>query len=96
MKRQNSQPIGNVLQELLQDELFCQKLNETRLIEAWGKKVGEDARSKMTSIYIKNGILYVKITSPALKSDLRMRTTEYVQELNQEIGCEVIQDIKFL
>ena len=96
MKRQNSQPIGNVLQELLQDELFCQKLNETRLIEAWEKKVGEDARSKMTSIYIKNGILYVKITSPALKSDLRMRTTEYVRELNQEIGCEVIQDIKFL
>ncbi|MBO4530121.1 MAG: DUF721 domain-containing protein [Paludibacteraceae bacterium] len=96
MKRQNSQSIGNVLQELLQDDLFCKKLNETKLIESWRKMVGENVQSKMTSIYIKNEILYVTITSPALKSDLRMRTTEYVRELNQEIGCEVIRDIKFL
>lgn len=96
MKRQNSQSIGNVLQELLQDDLFCKKLNETKLIESWGKMVGENVQSKMTSIYIKNEILYVTITSPALKSDLRMKTAEYVRELNQEIGCEVIRDIKFL
>jgi len=96
MKRQNSQSIGNVLQELLQDDLFCKKLNETKLIESWRKMVGENVQTKMTSIYIKNEILYVTITSPALKSDLRMRTTEYVRELNQEIGCEVIRDIKFL
>lgn len=96
MKRQNSQPIGNVLQELLQDDLFCKKLNETKLIESWRKMVGENVQSKMTSIYIKNEILYVTITSPALKSDLRMKIAEYVRELNQEIGCEVIRDIKFL
>ncbi|MBO7636524.1 MAG: DUF721 domain-containing protein [Paludibacteraceae bacterium] len=96
MKRQNSQSIGNVLQELLQDDLFCKKLNETKLIESWRKMVGENVQSKMTSIYIKNEILYVTITSPALKSDLRMKTAEYVRELNQEIGCEVIRDIKFL
>lgn len=96
MKRQNSQSIGNVLQELLQDDLFCKKLNETKLIESWGKMVGENVQSKMTSIYIKNEILYVTITSPALKSDLRMKTAEYVRKLNQEIGCEVIRDIKFL
>ena len=96
MKRQNSQSIGNVLQELLQDDLFCKKLNETKLIESWRKMVGENVQTKMTSIYIKNEILYVTITSPALKSDLRMKTAEYVRELNQEIGCEVIRDIKFL
>lgn len=96
MKKQDSQTIANVLQELLQEDRFCQKLNETKLIESWGEIVGEVVKTRTDDIYIKNKILFVKIQSPALKSDLRMKTSDLIQSLNRSVGCNVIQDIRFL
>ncbi|MEE3484105.1 MAG: DUF721 domain-containing protein [Bacteroidales bacterium] len=93
MQRQEVKLIGSVLQELLQEERFSQKLNETRLIASWGKIVGETVGAYTEKIYVKNKILYVKITLPAVKSDLMMQMEEIKQKLHQEVGCEVIDEI---
>ncbi len=93
MQRQEVKLIGSVLQELLQEERFSQKLNETRLIASWGKVVGETVGAHTEKIYVKNKILYVKITLPAVKSDLMMQMEEIKQKLHQEVGCEVIDEI---
>lgn len=93
MQRQEVKLIGSVLQELLQEERFSQKLNETRLIASWGKIVGETVGAYTEKIYVKNKILYVKITLPAVKSDLMMQMEDIKQKLHQEVGCEVIDEI---
>jgi hypothetical protein len=37
----------------------------------------------------------VRLSSPALRSDLSMRRQELVAQLNQYVGSQVITDIRF-
>jgi len=45
------------------------------------------------SIY--NQTLYVRLSNPALRADLSMRRTEFVQRLNAVVGEQVIVDVRF-
>jgi hypothetical protein len=45
--------------------------------------------------YISHQVLFVKISRPALRSDLSMMRTELVNRLNQEVGARIIIDIRF-
>jgi hypothetical protein len=37
----------------------------------------------------------VKVTVPALRADLSMRRQEFVRRLNENVGNQVIADIRF-
>jgi hypothetical protein len=45
--------------------------------------------------YIYNQTLYVRLSNPALRSDLSMMRTELVKKLNDVAGQQIIVDIRF-
>ena len=71
-------------------------LNEYRLVSSWPEVAGERIASLTRDIYIRSGVLYVKLKSPAMRSDLMMRRSELVRQLNGNVGASVIADIVFL
>ena len=66
-----------------------------RLIDSWGKVAGKTIERYTEEKYIRNQVLFVKLSRPALRSDLSMMRTDLVNRLNQEVGAKIIIDIRF-
>ena len=71
-------------------------LNEYRLVASWPEVAGERIASLTRDIYIRNGVLNVRLKSPALRADLMLRREEFVKALNRNVGSDVINDLVFI
>lgn len=95
MFKRQVKSLNEILQKLLRDEGFETPLKERRLIDSWDSVVGSVVASYTGDKFIRNQILYVKITNPALKADLSMMRSQIIKKLNEKAGSFVISDIKF-
>ena len=68
---------------------------EERLVEAWPQIAGPLVERYTLNTYIYNQVLFVRLSSPALRAELSMRRQELVTQLNQHVGSQVITDIRF-
>ena len=95
MKRNNAEPIGKLIQQFLRQESLESPLNEQRLLDAWPQILGPAIASYKKELYIRNQILYVHLTSAALRQELMMGRELLVRNLNQKVGATVITNIIF-
>lgn len=95
IKRKNEYSLKEVLDELIKSYRLEGKLLETKVINSWEKVVGGIFAKHTTHLSIKNKILYVKVDSSVLRSELSMARTKLVDSLNKEVGQKVIEDIIF-
>ncbi|MDR0413671.1 MAG: DUF721 domain-containing protein [Dysgonamonadaceae bacterium] len=95
MKRTPSQSIGQLLETFFDSHpQMADRLAEYRLTEQW--KAMNPAVSRYTAgLFVKNRVLYVKIQSSVLKSELMMYREQLVARLNREVNRDVIDDIVF-
>ena len=70
-------------------------LNQTRLVEAWPEVAGPVIARYTLNTYIYNQTLFVRLSNPALRSDLSMMRQELVKKLNDYVGEQVITDVRF-
>ena len=96
MKRQNTQSVESVLKLLFQDPQYATKLGEARVVELWPEVAGEASSRRTTQLYVKNRKLFVRVSSPALKSNLQMQISVMTAALNEKAGVEVIDTIVLL
>ena len=95
MKRNNAEQIGKLIQQFLRQESLESPLNEQRLLDAWPQILGPAIASYTKELYIRNQILYVHLTSAALRQELMMGRELLVRNLNQKVGATVITNIIF-
>lgn len=95
MKKNQIQPIGDVLKEYLKVFRLQSKIDETTLIASWKEVLGPSINSYTRDLYIKNKVLYVSLTSSALRNELMLMRSRLIKELNDVVGTAVIEDIKF-
>ena len=95
MKRNNAEPIGKLIQQFLRQESLESPLNEQRLLDAWPQILGPAIASYTKELYIRNQILYVHLTSAALRQELMMGRELLVRNLNQKVGATMITNIIF-
>lgn len=65
-------------------------------MEIWYEVVGDTVKRYTERLFVSREKLFVKITSPMLKSDLMMRRTSLMEELNEKMGVKVIEEIVLL
>lgn len=95
MKRNNAEPIGKLIQQFLRQESLESPLNEQRLLDAWPQVLGPTIASYTKELFIRNQVLYVQLTSAALRQELMMGRELLVRNLNQKVGATVITNIIF-
>ncbi len=96
MKLSSDRPIGEVLKELIETYRLEGKLNELKIIHSWEKVVGDMIARHTIDLYIRNGKLFVKVDSPALKNELTYSSSMIIENLNNEAGSKVIEEIIFI
>lgn len=95
MKRNNTEQVGDIIRRLLRQEGLETPLNEYRLIDAWKDVVGPVIARYTTNLYIKNQTLYVHLSSSVLRQELSMSRALLIQNLNAQVGSQVIVNIVF-
>ena len=93
MPRSNEHSLGDAIREFLHSYHLEDKLNETKVIQSWGKIVGPMIEKHTLGLYIRNHILFVKVDSAALRQELSFSRSKIVSALNEEVKAKVIEDI---
>ncbi|MCR4583665.1 MAG: DUF721 domain-containing protein [Prevotella sp.] len=83
-----------ILQNLRKQGLETPLLQK-RLIDSWPQVAGETVARYTGNLYIRNQTLFVHLDNPALRADLSMQRANLVKKLNEQVGSQVIADIRF-
>jgi len=93
IRRTQSRPIKDIIEEVLKNLGIDQKLKERELIRQWDEVVGITIARSTESIYINNRKLIVKIRSSVIRNELTMIRDGLKAELNRRIGQVLIDEI---
>ena len=95
MFRRDVQQVKDLILRRLREQGLEMPLQQKRLVEAWPIVAGPVVARYTLNTYIYNQTLYVRLSNPALRSDLSMRRKELTEQLNKYVGNQVITDIRF-
>ena len=70
-----------------------EKLLQKQLIQSWEKVMGKMVANHTEKLTIRKKVLYVRIDSAALRSELSFSREKIVKALNSEVKAEVITDV---
>jgi predicted nucleic acid-binding Zn ribbon protein len=93
--RRDVQQVKDLILRSLREQGLEMPLQQKRLVEAWPIVAGPVVARYTLNTYIYNQTLYVRLSNPALRSDLSMRRKELTEQLNKYVGNQVITDIRF-
>jgi predicted nucleic acid-binding Zn ribbon protein len=95
MFKRHIESLKDVLLRNLREQGLETPLKQKRLVEAWPEIAGPVITRYTLNTYIYNQTLFVRLSNPALRSDLSMMRQELVNKLNAMVGEQVITDIRF-
>ena len=94
MRRTNTVSIAQMVAEIFGEYKIDGKIKETRIIAAWPEVLGPLAKPT-DELYIKNKVLFVRLSSSVICNELAMMRSVLLRNLNEKAGEEVITDIVF-
>lgn len=97
MKREATRSLGAVLADYVQEAQLSEGLQQTRICAAWDAlRLGQAVMRDYTlHRSFRDGVLTCRIRSSVVRSHLQMQETLLRSRLNQALGCECVERIKF-
>ena len=86
-------PLGDLIKEFYELYRGSGYLDEVKVINSWPKVVGSFIASHTIDLSIKDGRLFVRVDSDALRSELSYSKSLLMKNLNDLVGKEVITEI---
>lgn len=93
MRKSNTQKLSDIVKEYIDHMMIGKKLKEVSVINAWEELLGKTVSSRTTSIYIKNKVLFVQLSSSVVRNELMMMRQEIINRLNEKAGEQIIEKI---
>lgn len=87
--------ISAILGAFLRQSGLETPLQQRRLLESWDAVAGSVAARYTVEKFIRGQVLFVRLSSPALRADLSMSRSVLVRRLNAAAGAQIITDIRF-
>lgn len=94
MFKRQPEKINSLVERVVKDNGLLTPLLQRRLLNAWGDVTGDIVERYTTEKIIRNQTLFVRVQHPALRSELSMRKSILVQNLNAAVGAQIITDIR--
>ncbi len=90
MQRSNTQSMGEAIRAFLKESKLEKPLKERQLVSSWESLLGRSVARATREIYIKDGKLYVALTSSVVRNELYMLQDEIIRRLNEAAGEELL------
>ena len=86
----NTLSITDALVDFLRESGLEQTVMDRQIEEVWPQVMGETVQKLTRSVEVKDGTLYVRVNSAALKTQLFENRFELVRKLNEAVGAPAI------
>ncbi len=86
--------IGDALITYLRENGLEQSVLDVQIEEVWPKVMGDVVNQLTRKVEVKDGVLYVRVNSAALKTQLFENRFELVRKLNEAVGANAIRDCR--
>lgn len=86
-------PLGDLVREFAELHKGADYLDEQKAIQDWAKVVGPFIASHTIDLSIKDGRLFVRVDSDALRSELSYSKSLLMKNLNLQVGKDVVKEI---
>ena len=94
MSANNSMSIGEALVAYLRENGLEQSVLDEQVEAAWPKVMGDIVNRMTRSVEVKDGVLIVRVSSAALKTQLFENRFELVRKLNEAVGAPALKDCR--
>lgn len=89
----NAIHIGKAIQQLLNSYHLKSKFDETNLVGSWERLVGKSIARRTKKVFIRNKVLFIELTSPAMKHDLTLHKAHILDIFRKEFGEDIVREI---
>ena len=89
------QPLGAVLSELVERFGYRERLDAARAVEAWPAVVGAAVAGVTEQVWMRHGVLHVKIRSAAWRHQLQFQREAWRDRMNEHLGGSVVDEVVF-
>ncbi len=94
--RRNDMSVGEAIEFYLKQNGLTEKVDVERVISEWPKIMGKAIAENTEQLWFRSGVFYVKMKTPIWKNELAMGKSKIKDFLNQEIGHELIEEVKVI
>lgn len=94
-RRNESLELKDVIRDMLQNYHIEEKFDHTRLLASWERLMGKPIASRTSRLFVKDNVLFVRLTSAPLKSEMNLNKAKVLDILKKEFGEKVLKDIVF-
>lgn len=91
-----SMEIGDAIIQYLRENGLEQSVLDVQIEEVWPQVMGDVVNRLTRSVEVRDGVLYVRVNSAALKTQLFENRFELVRKLNEAVGARAIKDCRIL
>ena len=95
MSDPNQSTIGELIKAFYEERRGPGYLDEVNIINGWEGVVGPFIAQYTKDLSIKEGVLFVRLSSDSLRSELSYSKSTLMRNLNALAGREVLTDIVF-
>lgn len=93
MRRRETQNIGQVLKEMLDELKLRRKVDETYAITVFKQLIGSALGKYIRQVTIRNGRMVINVNSAAVRNELILRRALLRDRINQMLGQDFVTDI---
>ena len=93
MRRTKTMLMGDLLEEFFRRPYIAAKIAEGKLPDTWRAIVGDRAADVTTELRLDRHILYVRIQSSVLRSELFYQPDALRDEINRRSGMQLVNAV---
>jgi len=93
VRKKNNISLGEALKEFISSNKLQKGLDKVLVKEAWVSLMGNGVNNYTTALDLRNGTLYVSLSSSVLREELSLGKSKIINLLNEELGREVVSKI---
>lgn len=95
MKRLEPESIGDVLRHTLRQQGMTDRLYEAKAVALWPSIIGEAMANLCGKPMVNQGLMTVFVRSAPLRQELTMSRSSLIKLINDALGRQVINEIRF-
>ena len=95
-KRKKPLAVSEALASYLKESGIGEKIEQATAVDEWTERVGEKIAAVTEPLRVRDGVLYVGVTSSAWLLELRMMEVEIRRRVNEGRGEGRIRKIRFV
>ncbi|MDH3710509.1 MAG: DUF721 domain-containing protein [Cyclobacteriaceae bacterium] len=95
-RKSNLSTFSESFNELLQTYRIEKKFDATQLVSSWERLMGPTIAKRTKRVFVKDGKLFVELTSAALKQELTLSKLKVLDIFEREFGKKMLDDVVFI